>query len=78
MLVGRVIRDEVDDDPNAAPVGLRHQRVEVGERPEDGIDVAVVRDVVAEVGHRRRIERREPDGIDTERTRCRRGGRAGR
>ena len=40
------------------------QRVEIGERPEERIDVAVVRDVVAEVGHGRRIERRDPDGVD--------------
>ena len=32
---------------------LRDQLVEVRERAEDRVDVAVVGDVVAEVGHRR-------------------------
>ena len=39
----------------------RDQPVEVRERAEQRVDVAVVGDVVAEVGHRRRIDRREPD-----------------
>ena len=40
--------------------------VEVGERAEDRIDVAVVGDVVAEVGHGRGVEGRDPDGVDAE------------
>ena len=38
--------------------------------PKSRVDVAVVGDVVAEVEHRRRVERREPDGVDAERRRC--------
>ena len=53
-------------DLDAARVRLRDQRVEVGEVAEERVDVAVVGDVVAEVGHRRRVERREPDGVDAE------------
>src|SRR5438034_787734 len=61
VLVRSVARNEVDDDPDVPAVGLREQTVEFGEIPERGIDVAIVRDVVPEVGHRRAIERREPD-----------------
>ena len=43
------------------------QRVEVVERAEDRVDVAVVGDVVAEVRHRRGVERRQPDRLDAER-----------
>jgi hypothetical protein len=35
--------------------------------PCHGIDCAEVRDVVAEVGHRARVDGREPDGVDPER-----------
>ena len=67
MSVGRVIGNEIDDHPNPPPVGLRQQSVEVGKRPEDRVHIAIVGHVVAEVRHGRRIERREPDRVDTER-----------
>ena len=47
-------------------MGLGQQGVEVLERAEDGVDVAVVGDVVAEVRHGRAEEGRDPDGIDAE------------
>ena len=47
-------------------VRLGDQAVEVGERAEERVDVAVVGDVVAEIGHRRGIDRRDPDGVDAE------------
>ena len=65
--VGGVVRDEVDDDPHAARVGLRDELVEVRQRPEERVDVGVVGDVVAVVGHGRDVERREPDRLDAER-----------
>ncbi len=40
-----------------------HQGVEVGQGPEQGIDVAVVADVVAEVDHGGGVERGDPQGI---------------
>ena len=43
-----------------------HQVVEVGQGPEQRVDVAVVAHVVAEVGHRRAEDRREPDGVDAQ------------
>jgi hypothetical protein len=42
------------------------ERVEVGKRAVDGIDRVVVGDVVAEVGVRRRVDRRQPDGVGAE------------
>ena len=53
MLVGGVIRDHVDDDFQAQAVSMGHERVEIGERAEHGIDVAVVGDVIARVVLRR-------------------------
>src|SRR5262249_16023305 len=57
---------EVEDDANAALMQCRHQPVEVGKRAEERIDVEIVGDVVAEIGHRRGIDRRDPDGVDPE------------
>jgi hypothetical protein len=61
-----VVGHQVDDHLQAARVHVGQQRVEVAQRAEARIDVAVVGDVVAEVGHRRRIERAQPDRIDAE------------
>lgn len=47
-------------------MGRSEQLVEVREGTKEPIDVGVVRHVIAEVGHRRRIEGREPDGVDPE------------
>ena len=54
MLVAGVVRHPVEEHPHAALVRFGEQAIEVGERAEERIDVAVVGDVVAEVGHRRR------------------------
>ena len=43
------------------------QRVEVVERAEERVDIAVVGDVVAGIFLRRAVERAQPDGIDSER-----------
>ena len=43
MLVGGVREHLVDHHPQAELVRARQQRVEVGQRAEDGIDIAVVR-----------------------------------
>ena len=45
-------------------VGVGQQAVEVVEGAEQRVDVAVVGHVVAEVGHRRPVERADPDGVD--------------
>src|SRR6478736_6154786 len=66
MLVGAVVWDDVDDDANVQCRSLVDQLLGLGERPEHRVDVAVVGDVVASVGHRRRVPRREPDRVDPE------------
>ena len=66
MLARRVVGHDVDDHPQAEGVGVGDQAVEVGERAEARVDVAVVGDVVAGVGLRRRVERVQPDGVDAE------------
>ena len=66
MLVGGVVRHEVEDQLEAARVRVGEQRVEIGQRAEQRIDVAIIGDVVAEIGHRRGIDRRDPDRVDAE------------
>jgi hypothetical protein len=66
-VLGRaVVRDDVDDDPQAELVGAGQQRVEAGQRAEPRIHVAVVADVVAVVRLRRGIERGQPDRVHAE------------
>jgi hypothetical protein len=45
MPVARVIRHEVEEDADTAPIGLRDQLVDVGVGTEIGLDGAVVGDV---------------------------------
>ena len=66
MAVRGVVRHPVQQ--HAEPVRMRRgdHAIEVVERAEDRVDVAVVGDVVAEVRHRRAEHRREPDRVDAE------------
>ena len=67
MLVGGVRVHLVDHDPQAQRMRALDQPIEILERAEDRIDVAIVGDVVAEILHRRGEERRQPDAGDAER-----------
>src|SRR5437879_10695639 len=63
MLVRGVIGHKIDDDLEAALVGLSDKGIESLQVTEDGINTAVVGNVVAKVGHWRGIEGRDPHGI---------------
>src|SRR5947199_8217881 len=67
MLVRGVVDDEVDQDTDAAAVGLTHELDEIAAGAEARINAVVVRNVVAVVAARRGLERRQPDGVDPER-----------
>ncbi len=66
VLVGGVVGDDVDDDPQPQSVGVADQRVGVEEVAEHGVDGTVVGHVVAGVGLRGGVERAEPHGVHTE------------
>ena len=66
VLAGGVVGDQVHDDAQAEVVRLRQHGVEVGERAEERVHVAVVGDVVAVVVLRRGVERRDPHRVDAE------------
>ena len=58
-----VVRYQVDDHPQAQRVGLLDQSVGVGSGTEQRIDLTVVGDVVASVGHGGAVERAQPHRV---------------
>ena len=58
-----VVEDHVDDDADAALVGLVHQVAEVLHGAVARVDVRVVGDVVAAVAHGGGVEGRDPDRV---------------
>ena len=66
VLVAGVVGDEVQKDPYAPLAGLGHQEVEVGHRPQIGLDGAEVGHVVAPVGVGRHGDRAQPDPVDAQ------------
>ena len=47
-------------------MGFGNQCVEIVQRAEERMDADVVGNVVPEIGHRRRVDRRKPEGVDAE------------
>lgn len=66
VAAGGVRQYQVDHHLQAQFVGTTDQGIEVGQGAELRIDVAVVGDVIAEVGYGRAHEGRDPDGVDAE------------
>ena len=66
VLVARVVDHQVHDQAHAAPVQCGDELVEVGERPEERVDVLVVGDVVAVVVLRGAVDGAEPHDVDPE------------
>ena len=64
VLVRGVVADQLVDDADAAAVRVLDELVCVGEVAVHRVDVGVVGDVVAVVTHRRRVEGKQPDGVD--------------
>ncbi len=63
---GGVVGHDVDHHSQTERARVRHQAVEVRERPEQRLDSSVVRHVVPVICLRRRIERRHPQRVDAE------------
>ena len=66
MLVARVVHHQVQHDAQPATVRLRDEPVERCIAAEERIDRGVVADVVSDVAARRRVDRGEPQRVDTE------------
>lgn len=66
MLIRSMIGNIIEQQLHAAGVNVGKQRVEIRESAENRIDVRIVADIVTEVGHRRRKDRRDPDRVHAE------------
>ena len=66
VLARHVVRDDVEQHAQAQRSRLGDERLGLGQGPEQRVDRTVVGDVVAGVGHRRRIPRVQPDRVDAE------------
>ena len=66
VLRARVVRHPVEQHAEPASMGLGEQPIEHAEIAEDRVDRLVIAHVVPEVGHRRAVDRREPDRVDPE------------
>src|ERR1017187_7831235 len=64
VLVRGVIRHEIEDHSKTTEMNLCQQAVEILHRSKDRIDAAIIRHIVAKIGHRRRVDRRDPDGVN--------------
>src|SRR5579859_6713948 len=66
MLIGSMVRHEVQYHLQASCVSFGQQTIEIFPGAEDGVDVAVVADVVAAIRHGRPIDRSDPNGVRAE------------
>src|ERR1700730_6369536 len=61
-----MVRYQIENDLQIARMRRSDQRIEIVQRAKYRIDVQIVGDVVAKVGHGRRENRRQPDRINSE------------
>src|SRR5271163_1725648 len=61
-----MVRYQIENELQIARMRRSDQRIEIVQRAKYRIDVQIAGDVIAEVGHRRWKNRRQPDRIDAE------------
>ena len=61
-----MVRHVVEQYLHAAPMKVGDKRVKFRQRAEHRIDIGIVTDVIAEIGHWRGINRRDPHSVDAE------------
>src|SRR5581483_2797526 len=61
-----MVRHEIKNQFQAVVVCFGNQCVEIRHRTKNRIDAGVVGDIVAEIGHRRWIDRRKPERVNSE------------
>jgi hypothetical protein len=66
VVAGRVVHDQVGDDPDPALVRGVDERLDVLDRPVVGMDGVEVGDVVAAVAQRRLEHGQQPDAVDAQ------------
>ena len=58
MLIGGMVRHQIEDNLETGFMRRAHQRVEIRHRAEQRVDAGIVGNVVTEIGHRRWKDRR--------------------
>ena len=66
MEIGGVVRHDIDDDADAGGMECRDHLVKLLKSANLGVNIAIIVHVVAAISQRRRIERRQPHGVDAE------------
>src|SRR5260221_4720932 len=66
MAVGSVVGHVIHDNFKIMLMRLGNERVKGCEITEDRVNVGIIGDIVAEIDHRRGVDRRKPDGIHTQ------------
>ena len=62
-----MVGHEIEQQPEPAGVRAREQPIEIGQAAKQRIDARIIRHVIAEIDHRRREDRRDPQRVDAER-----------
>ena len=66
VLIGAVIDNEIHQDVHVALFCLGDQTVHVIHCAKTRVDVVIIGNIVALIGERRAVDRREPDNVDAE------------
>jgi hypothetical protein len=66
MLIGAVVNDKIHNDVNVPGACLEKEKIEAVEIAEAGIDIVIIRDIVALVGKWGAVHRRDPEDTDAE------------
>src|SRR2546428_13279197 len=66
MLIGAMIGHKIQDELDVTLVGLIKQGIQVCQGSEERMHIAVIANIITEIGHGRRVDGRKPDGINTE------------
>src|ERR1700733_4357276 len=64
MLVGGMVGNQIQDEFETSVMNRLQETVKIVHGPEERIDPAIVSDIVAEIGHRRGVERGDPKCVD--------------
>jgi hypothetical protein len=66
MPVRRMVRNQIEDELETVFVRGADECIEIGHGAEQRIDAGIIRNVVTEIGHRGRKDRRQPDRVNSE------------
>jgi len=65
MFVGCMVQDKIEDYLEGELMGLLYQELGIAQGAEQGVDVAIISNVISEIHHRGNEYGIEPDSIDT-------------